>query len=111
MRRWMLLPFALIVGTIIGYLDLQLTNVQIPPIMLFVMSFGLSVFEPRWWMAFCALLVVGVPIAHVIASNIDYAPPLSVSVVATFLAFIPTLIGSFGGGWMGRKARKMKGER
>src|SRR5579859_8153604 len=97
-KSWLTVVLALAFGVLLGYIDLNSREVQLPMACLLLFSFTLGVLQPRAAWRWGVLMGLSLPIAYFVALALNYraidAPryPLSLAVLV-----IPALIAAYAG--------------
>lgn len=97
-RLWHYL-FALFLGLVIGWIDLRSVEVQPTVLLLLVCGMFLGNAQPKHAWRWALLLAVWVPLGGLVAlaAGLKTAAPAEPGVFASLIAFIPALIGAYGG--------------
>lgn len=96
------LPLAVIGGVLITYLGCKSESVHYPFLLNMLFSIGLGYLQPRkgWVLALVQILTVFVSYGLILSSDTVFIEHPDVAQFATYLAPIPTLAGSFMGGFL-----------
>jgi hypothetical protein len=90
-------------GTLTGYVDLRVSDVQLPAFLLMSFACLLGAMHPNGAWRRALMLGLSVPLAHVIARVTGTTLPYTMeSGASTFLALIPAFLGSYLGVGMRR---------
>jgi hypothetical protein len=110
-RLWHYL-FALFLGLVIGWLDLHSVEVQPTVLLLLVFGLFLGFAQPRHAWRWALLLAIWVPLGGFAAqvAGLRTAAPAEPGVIASFIAFIPALVGAYGGALVNRASSRFPGQ-
>jgi hypothetical protein len=104
--------FALFLGLVIGWIDMH--SIEVQPTVLLLLVFGLFMgfAEPKHAWRWAILLAVWVPLGGFAAQVVGLrtAAPAEPGVFASFIAFIPALIGAYGGALVKRASLRSPGQ-
>lgn len=104
--------FALFLGLVIGWIDMRATEVQPTVLMLLVFGLFLGFAQPAHAWRWALLLAVWVPLGGLAAqlAGLRAGAPAEPGVLASFIAFIPALVGSYGGALANRASLRLPGQ-
>jgi hypothetical protein len=97
-RGWLITALALAFGALLGYIDINSSEVQLPLVCLLLFSFTLGVCQPKAAWRWAVLMGLSLPIAYFVAFAVNYrvvdAPryPITLAVLV-----IPALVAAYGG--------------
>ena len=82
-----------------GLADIKYKNIFIPVLLIFVFTFVLGFFRPKYSLLWGIIVGLGIIVTHVFARVVDFQIPYEVqpNIFATLLALIPSFIGAFSG--------------
>ncbi len=96
-RTLTVLPVAILLAALAGYVDQHEEDVQMPALLVFATAFVCSWLQPRaawlWWLAAGA----AIPVAAAIAASIGHAQPFPSEPYSWLIAFLPALLGAGAG--------------
>ncbi len=102
-KDWLTVGLTLAFGALLGYLDLNSKEVQLPMFCLLLFSFTLGVCQPKAAWRWGILIGLSMPVAYFIADAVNYravdAPRYPLTLV---VLVIPALIAAYCGAWAGR---------
>ena len=100
------LVLALAFGVLLGYLDVNSKEVQLPMFCLLLFSFTLGALQPTGAWRWGILIGLSVPVAHYIGLAVNYRAiePLRYPFTLAVLV-IPALIASYAGAFAGRRSQ------
>src|SRR5512143_3290632 len=102
-KSWLTLGLALGFGALLGYIDLNSNEVQLPMFCLLLFSFTLGVCQPKAAWRWGILMGLSLPIAYFVAfaTNLRVvdAPRYPITLI---VLVIPGLIAAYGGAWASR---------
>lgn len=111
-RRWFMPLLAVFVAVVVGYVDTHTrTDDNLPmALILIVCAFCFGFAQPQRAWLWALIIGLGVPVAHLTGLLFGYRPPYPVepSVMATFIALLPALVGAYMGVLTGFAARALK---
>ena len=95
-----LLSITILFGTLVGWLDLTNTEVQVTVGALLFAGFMVGLMRPSHAWLWASILGFSVPAAQAIALLTGFRPPYPYgwdTVLEAFLAFMPAFVGTYGG--------------
>lgn len=97
-KSWLTLGLALAFGALLGYIDLNSKEVQLPMFCLLLFSFTLGISQPRAPWRWGVLMGLSFPVSYFVAFAVNFHPidaprfPITLAVLV-----IPALIAAYGG--------------
>ena len=102
-KGWLTVGLALVFGALLGYIDLNSKEVQLPMFCLLLFSFTLGICQPKAAWRWGLLMGLSLPISYFVAFAANYrtvdAPRYPITLV---VLVIPGLIAAYGGAWANR---------
>lgn len=97
-KGWLTLGLALAFGAVLGYIDVNSKEVQLPMFCLLLFSFTLGVSQPEAAWRWGVLMGLSIPVSYFVAFAMNFHPadaphyPITLAVLV-----IPALIAAYGG--------------
>ncbi len=102
-KSWLATGLALTFGALLGYIDVNSSEVQLPMFCLLLFSFTLGVFQPKAAWRWGVLMGMSLPIAYFIAFALNLravdAPRYPITLV---VLVIPALVAAYAGAFANR---------
>ena len=105
-RGWLVTGLAILFAALLGYIDVNSQEVQLPMFCLLLFSFTLGAFQPKAAWRWGLLMGLSLPLAYFAAFAINYravdAPRTPITLV---VLVIPGLVAAYGGALASRFTR------
>lgn len=102
-RGWLTIGLAVAFGALLGYIDLNSQEVQLPMLCLLLFSFTLGIAQPKAAWRWGVLMGLSIPISYFVAFAVNYRavdPPRYPITLAVLI--IPALVAAYGGAFASR---------